>query len=174
MIVLASLTHGRCCCCCGGAGVVRSNRVVSALGAVVAASDSSSGIPIDPDGPMGWRKFPQAGKKYTIPLSLYLRLPPRPEVPVISRSRCGNDRDCIPDDRERPSFSAALPPAYGWISVGNGRFVDVVSKDGQSLLAHIQGSGADYVNLVSSSADEAEMKMIQRSPNAGRYGFLPL
>jgi hypothetical protein len=170
----------RSCCRCGGsigAGVARVGGVGGSgnlLGEAALSSDGASSLSLAGSGPESWKKSPVAGVAYRVPVRLYAQLSRAKSEPVMSRSRCGHDRDCIPDDRERPSYFAALPPAYVWVKAGYGRFVDIMSKDGQTLLSHITGSESDYVDMVSTSQDEQEMKMIQRSPNAGRYGFLPL
>jgi hypothetical protein len=39
-------------------------------------------------------------------------------------SRCGRDRDCIPDDRPNP-FPLGWCNAMAWVAKGNGRFVEV-------------------------------------------------
>lgn len=97
----------------------------------------------------------------------------RAKVPVFAMSRCGHDRDCLSDDRWVPSLGEAIRNAYGYTHLGSGRFVDILDRPGGNILSHIQGSNSDYVQFTPNNYDEAELRAIQTSPNAGRFGFLP-
>jgi hypothetical protein len=94
------------------------------------------------------------------------------EEPVFVQSRCGRDRDCIPDDRIVASYQVAYNGSLAWNRLGSGRYVDIFSEPGRALLAHLQGSDNDAVVFTPNTRDELEMRAIQHTPNAGRFGWL--
>src|ERR1044071_9814027 len=61
---------------------------------------------------------------------------PVPDRYVLAKSRCGADRDCIPDDRFNP-FYVAWCSALSWCALGNGRYVEIWDKDNRFRLLKV-------------------------------------
>lgn len=61
-----------------------------------------------------------------------------PEKYVLVKSRCGQDRDCVPDDRTNPFF-VAWCGALSWCSLGNGRFVEIWNQQNTVRLLKVTG-----------------------------------
>lgn len=125
------------------------------------------------DGLDGWRRRPRAGERYRVPRALYETLSRAADVPVLLQSRCGYDRDCTPDDRQMPSFLAAQRGADPWLARGSGRYVEIRDKDTGALLSRLDSRVGGFVEFDATTRDEFEMRSIQNSPNAGRFGFFP-
>jgi hypothetical protein len=164
-------------CCCGefgGAGFGGGGSVFdSFVGVARSGGEIVSSVGAAGAGPLGWRKRPTSGEKYRVPPALYQLLTRAGKIPVFVQSRCGRDRDCISDDRVMGSYNEAVRFAYVWNSHQNGRYVDIFSEPGRDLLAHVSGGSGDYVDFLSDDSSTRELQLIQSSPNAGRFGFLP-
>lgn len=157
--------------CCGG---VRSSSGSGGFQvSQVAAQEVGAGSVVSEDPTQGWRRRAQSGQRYRVPIALYSALS-RSLQPVRTVNRCGSDRDCVPGTGYFESYRQAMGNIFAWNRLGHGRSVEVYDAQSGALLGVHRGSDADYVEFLSSSRDEAEMQLIQNSPNAGRFGFLPI
>lgn len=173
-MAIAFAVYRKCCCCCGprhGAATSLANG--AANGARLLAGGSGGAGQADGGGPEGWRRRAQAGERYRVPRALYEQLSRAADVPVLLWSRCGYDRDCTPDDRLMPSFIAAQQGAQPWLARGSGRFVEIRDKDSKALISRLDSPVGGFVEFDATTRDEFEMRSIQNSPNAGRFGFFP-
>lgn len=174
MVLGHRLVRG-CCCCCGGGRVAPDvarrlrdldERRLQAL----AAGESTSEIDRQIRELVAPRSALAVGGLVAVSRAELLQAGPKEAVPVWVQSRCGVDRDCVPDDRAQPSYEAAVAGADAWLAKDPSRFVEIFDKPGGGLLAKLGPQGGYFVPVVSATRATAGRAVEEQRGQLSTYG----